>query len=92
MTDRRLSAKARRKAHRRQRRERLERDARVVAEHGPYAHWSCGRKLRYRSEPVALDHAARYRALGSPPLTAYPCPLCGGWHLTHVTDADGRGE
>lgn len=64
--------------------ERNERDARVTAEHGEKAHRMCGSKNRYRNKGEALVRASYCVRRGSPPLRAYHCPYCGGWHLTHL--------
>lgn len=42
-------------------------------------HHSCGRKRRYRSQGDALE--AAFLAGVERARTAYPCPLCGSWHL-----------
>lgn len=62
--------------------ERIARDARVTAEHGEHAHYSCGSKYRYETEQIALAAATKRVLRGAPMLRAYHCELCGGWHLT----------
>ena len=62
--------------------ERKRRDARVTAEYGHAAHYSCGRKARYPTREAAIERAAVGIAHGQPFLRAYLCPYCGGWHLS----------
>ena len=66
--------------------ERLDRDARVTAEHGAKGHRACGKKRRYETEEEALLSAARRVLKGAPTLRAYHCDYCGGWHLTKMTE------
>jgi len=40
----------------------------------------CTRKRRYRTQGDALDAALVAGVAGT--RSAYPCPLCGCWHLT----------
>lgn len=68
--------------------ERARRDARVTAEHGPAAHWACGRKARYPTREAAIERAAVGIAHGQPFLRAYQCPYCGGWHLSSHAHMD----
>lgn len=42
----------------------------------------CGRKKRYREEGFAKRVARLRQGAGAPPLRAYPCAVCRGWHLT----------
>lgn len=65
--------------------ERLARDERMTFEHGYRAHNMCGRKMRYETEYEAMKRAEVSRCFGAPRLTAYKCPYCDGWHLTHKT-------
>ena len=76
------AARAKRKADKRRRRIARKRDKEVTAEYGQSGHRQCGKKARYHSEGEALDKAMRYMLMGAPKLRAYPCRLCGGWHLT----------
>jgi hypothetical protein len=44
---------------------------------------ACGQKDLYRSREQADAHAVYFRLLGTREvLRSYPCPGCGGWHLT----------
>lgn len=78
----RKAAKAARRARKRSRAADRRRDREVTERHGRAGHGSCGRKNRYRTERDALATALRAMRRGAPPLWVYPCPLCGGWHLT----------
>lgn len=62
--------------------EKKERDKRVTERYGRSAHYSCGRKARYPTKEAAIERAAIGIAHGQRYLRAYPCPYCGGWHLT----------
>lgn len=61
----------------------------VVSKHGYRGYRMCGRKTRYESEQVAKSSAGRLESEGAPPLRAYKCPICKGWHLTKV---NGSGD
>jgi len=43
---------------------------------------SCHMKHRYFDEISALIVANKRAGYGAPPLRAYQCPHCRGWHLT----------
>lgn len=43
---------------------------------------SCASKRRYATRAEALGTARLCEDHGSPGLSAYKCPYCGGWHLT----------
>jgi hypothetical protein len=53
---------------------------------GEERHHACARKRRYRNQGDALD--AALVAGVERGRTAYPCPLCGHWHL--ATKPAGR--
>lgn len=75
--------KERQRIRKEARRKRIKRDRIVTERYGTSAHYSCGRKVRYSTLANALDHARRYRILYAvPTCRPYPCPYCGGWHLT----------
>lgn len=60
----------------------IDRGLDAVAECGYGSYMACGRKVRYSNRASAIHVARRRMAAGSPPLRAYQCPHCGGWHLT----------
>ncbi len=43
---------------------------------------ACESKTRYASRFEAEDTARACAEHGAPPLHAYRCPYCNGWHLT----------
>ena len=86
---RRQAAKAARRERKRSRELARERDRMATARHGRAGHGSCGRKCRYSSELAALRVALRCMRRGAPPLWAYRCPICHGWHLTSHPKLDG---
>lgn len=43
---------------------------------------TCEEKNQYPSEISALLTAVQRTGNGAPPLRAYPCIHCNGWHLT----------
>lgn len=45
---------------------------------------ACLRKRRYRHVLLAIAQAEKYEAEGAPPLRAYHCRECDGWHLTKM--------
>lgn len=82
MTGRRNPVKRRRASKKRKRKERLQRDRIVTEKHGRQAHQACGRKVRYRTREMAIQHAFLCRLHGLDGLNVYKCRYCGGWHLT----------
>ena len=67
----------------RSKRLRKERDRRVTELYGQSGHRSCGRKARYPSLAAAeLVMETRRRRGATETLRAYPCRMCGGWHIT----------
>lgn len=52
---------------------------------------SCHMKHRYFDEISAVIVANKRAARGAPPLRAYACPHCGGWHLTKKIDNHKQG-
>jgi hypothetical protein len=46
----------------------------------------CSDKSRYKTRTKALLHALSRVRNGAPPLRAYRCPECRGWHLTKMVD------
>lgn len=48
----------------------------------------CKKKTRYRSAHEARLTANMCEAQRGTPLRVYPCPICGGWH---ITSSAGRG-
>lgn len=82
-------AKQLRAQRKRARRHRIMRDRVVTALYGDAGHRQCGKKARYITEYDAVRKAALYVAHGAPPLRAYECPLCGGWHLTSTPRTGG---
>lgn len=81
---RRRRARTARRLRRVRRREMARRDAWVSREYGRAGHGSCGRKVRYETEEKAMRRAimSMLRSEEGAVVTAYPCPYCGGWHLT----------
>ena len=49
-------------------------------------HHACARKRRYRLQGDAMD--AAMLAGVERERTAYPCPLCGQWHLANTPGRD----
>lgn len=45
-------------------------------------HKACERKNRYATRAEAQATATECAEHGAPPLHAYRCPYCDGWHLT----------
>lgn len=43
---------------------------------------SCGRKVRYGTEDIAVSVAATRFKRGAGIMRPYSCIHCGGWHLT----------
>lgn len=42
---------------------------------------SCARKCHYISRKHAVNSGKSQTRKGAPPLKAYSCGVCGGWHL-----------
>ena len=79
----RQAAKAKKRRGKQARRRERRRDKEVTQRYGKRGHSSCGRKVRYVSEVVALRTAiANMRRDRDIKLWVYQCPYCSGWHLT----------
>ena len=61
---------------------------------GGDAYRMCGGKMRYRTEGDARAMMASVRRRrGAAGLRPYECPLCGGFHITHVPEPrEGEGR
>lgn len=62
--------------------ERLDRGLDAVSRYGYWSLMACGRKRRYKNRTDAENMARLRMRNGAPPLRAYHCPHCDGWHLT----------
>lgn len=64
-------------------RKRRRKNADATEAGGKAARKACGRKRRYPDRMSAESRAQQYEVrFDAPPLRAYRCPYCGGWHLT----------
>lgn len=50
----------------------------------------CASKPRYRSRARARRVAKLIRSHNGPKFYEYPCPVCGGWHLTELEQRGKR--
>lgn len=51
----------------------------------------CPDKVRYKTRVKAMLHALSRVRNGAPPLRAYQCPECRGWHLTKMVENHDEG-
>lgn len=54
--------------------------------------WSCFRKVRYDSEQRAERYRRKREQEGAEPLRVYFCDICGGYHLTKVSQPSVTGK
>ncbi len=47
---------------------------------------SCTRKIRHAEETHAWAHAKRRQWETGTRFRVYPCPNCGGYHITHIPE------
>ena len=51
----------------------------------------CPDKVRYKTRIKALLQGLARVNRGAPPLRAYQCDACGGWHLTKMVENHEEG-